>query len=191
MNYSTYQPGGKCRIAAQKRIGSSIKPKLIAILQQLGMPDASFRLVDAFFSTYWLWWDNIQLLFSANKELDSSRWKKVSGEEKLSRIILAVKATHRIYQFTHVDFLIEIDTGVSGEIDPTKWPRSWSGWFEIWIVSITRLPQIAARAIIIIKYCKSVHDGQPAQGFVCWATLDRDRRIAQMLSGSWAFRFRH
>ena len=88
--------------------------KLIAILNQLGMPNVRFKLdlslTDAYHSNGK---NTIQFLFSANKGTDFGLLKKVASGGEMSRIMLAVKAVLAQYSKLPTIIFDEIDTGVS------------------------------------------------------------------------------
>ncbi|NMH29125.1 DNA repair protein RecN [Flavobacterium silvaticum] len=171
----------------QKRIGSSeeLSQQLITILQQLGMPDARFFIdlkpseqLNDFGK------DSIELLFSANKGIGFQPLRKVASGGELSRIMLAVKATLARYSNLPTLIFDEIDTGVSGEIAHKMAEIMKEMSAHMQLISITHLPQIAAKGDYHYKVFKLVSDGQTSSQIRLLSADDRVNEIAQMLSGS-------
>lgn len=159
--------------------------KLASILEQLGMPDARFRM-ELKPAAHYLknGKDELEFLFSANKGSQYGALKKVASGGELSRIMLAVKSV--LAQYSKLPSIIfdEIDTGVSGEIAHKMGEimREMSGQMQVF--AITHLPQIAAKGDSHFKVYKQTQDNQTTSEL---KLLDKEQRvteIAQMLSGS-------
>ncbi len=159
--------------------------KLEVILEQLGMSNARFKvelLVKENF--YPNGKDEIQLLFSANKGSDFGLLKKVASGGEMSRIMLAVKAILSQYSKLPTIIFDEIDTGVSGEIAHKIGEIMKKMSENMQVLSITHLPQIAAKGHSQFKVYKYIKDKQTQSELKLLTNDERVTEIAQMLSGA-------
>ena len=159
--------------------------KLQFYLDALGLPNARFvfqlELVEDFKSNGL---DALSLLFSANKGGNLGPLKKVASGGELSRIMLAVKAI--LAQFRKLPALVfdEIDTGVSGEI-ANKMAAIMSEMSEtMQVISITHLPQIAAKGIQHFKVYKEDVNDITITRLKALTEDERIVEIAQMIGGN-------
>ncbi|HEY0047120.1 MAG TPA: DNA repair protein RecN [Flavobacterium sp.] len=174
-------------IISKKRIDAIpvLSQKLMAILEQLGMPHVRFRIditaVDEFLPNGT---DEIKFLFSANKGSDFGLLKKVASGGEMSRIMLAVKSVLAQYSALPTIIFDEIDTGVSGEIADKMGNimQGMSGRMQLF--AITHLPQIAAKGHAHFKVFKVVSDEGTTSELKLLDHDERIQEIAQMLSGS-------
>ena len=128
--------------------------------------------------------DDINLLFNANKGGRLESLSKVASGGELSRLMLILKS--QLAKAKQLPTLIfdEIDTGVSGEIaaQMAAMLREMSEGRQV--ISITHLPQVAARANHHLKISKS---DTKERSITDVTLLDEDGRIlelAKMLSGA-------
>jgi DNA repair protein RecN (Recombination protein N) len=159
--------------------------KLEAILGDLGMPNAKFKIelkqLGHFVSNGK---DNLQFLFMANKGSNFNELKKAASGGELSRIMLAIKSILAEYIQLPSIMFDEIDTGVSGEISNKMGAIMKQMSDRMQVFTITHLPQIAARGESHFKVFKTdIEDITNTQ----LKKLNEDERIveiAQMLGGS-------
>lgn len=128
--------------------------------------------------------DDINILFNANKGGALEELHKVASGGELSRLMLILKKQMAASKGLPTLIFDEIDTGVSGEIASQMAGvlREMSG--DRQVISITHLPQVAARANHHLRISKSDTDERSITD-VEW--LDDDGRIielAKMLSGT-------
>lgn len=161
-----------------------LKQKLEETLYPLGLPNARFQFElspSKDFKTNGT--DTLQLLFTANKGLAFGPLKKVASGGEMSRIMLAIKAVLAAYKKLPTIVFDEIDTGVSGEIANKMAGIMHQMSKTMQLLSITHLPQIAAKGDYHIKvYKEDTNDLTTTHLKV----LDEDERIieiAQMLGG--------
>ncbi|MBW3519316.1 DNA repair protein RecN [Flavobacterium sp. NKUCC04_CG] len=161
-----------------------LQEKLLELLRLLGMPNAAFQFEikpnKSFLNNGM---DDLQLLFSANKGIDFGLLKKVASGGELSRIMLAIKAI--LTQYSHLPTIIfdEIDTGVSGEIADKMGVIMQRMSQKMQVLSITHLPQIAAKGDHHYKVFKTTVDDSTTSQLVLLNDEERIVEIAQMLSG--------
>ena len=159
--------------------------KIVAILAQLGMPNARFDLkLEPDSEFFYNGKDNLQFLFSANKGSDFGILKKVASGGELSRIMLSVKAI--LAQYSKLPTLIfdEIDTGVSGEIAIKMGDIMNKMSQSMQVFAITHLPQIAAKGNEHFKVYKTTENNTTFTQIQKISNQDRVVEIAQMLSGA-------
>ena len=167
---------------------NKILPKLIKelenLLSELGMPEARFSIEisqsDSFLSNGK---DHLDFLFSANKGGNFGELKKVASGGELSRIMLAIKKI--LSENTQLPTIIfdEIDTGVSGEISNkiAKIMQQMSQHMQV--ITITHLPQIAAKGNQHYKVFKEDVGGITTTNLKQLSADERIVEIAEMLSG--------
>jgi DNA repair protein RecN (Recombination protein N) len=158
--------------------------KIIAILEQLGMPNSRFKIEisesEQFLSNGK---DSLSFLFSANKGTDFGLLKKVASGGEMSRIMLAVKAILAEYSKLPTLIFDEIDTGVSGEIANKMGEIMKTMSNKMQIFAITHLPQIAAKGDQHYKVFKYSQGENTISELKLLDNAERVTEIAEMLSG--------
>lgn len=162
-----------------------LSEKLIAILEQLGMPHVRFNMEITPSASYLAQGkDELQFLFSANKGSDFGLLKKVASGGEMSRIMLATKAILAQYSKLPTIIFDEIDTGVSGEIANKMGDIMKEMSASMQVFAITHLPQIAAKGNVHFKVFKSTVGEQTHSELKRLNPEERVIEIAQMLSGT-------
>lgn len=163
---------------------NTLKSKLEEILFQLGLPNASFKIELNFSETFFEnGKDELQFLFTANKGASYGELKKVASGGELSRIMLAIKSVLANYSKLPTIIFDEIDTGVSGEIANKIGVILLSMSKNMQVVSITHLPQIAAKGDHHFKVYKEDNEEQTQTKLKLLSAENRLIEIAEMLSG--------
>ena len=154
------------------------KEQLEGYLAKLGLPHARFNfelLVSDTFRKNGT--DSLKLLFTANKGLSFGSLKKIASGGEMSRIMLSVKAILTTYKKLPTIIFDEIDTGVSGEI-ANQMAAIMNGMSSsTQLLSITHLPQIAAKGEHHIKVYKE-DIGDVTRTLL--SILDKQERIAEI-----------
>ncbi|MFT5761803.1 MAG: DNA repair protein RecN (Recombination protein N) [Polaribacter sp.] len=169
---------------ARKKILPNLKKKLEYLLSEMGMPEARFSIeLSASKSFLSNGKDQLNFLFSANKGGNFGELKKVASGGELSRIMLAIKKI--LSENTQLPTIIfdEIDTGVSGEISNkiAKIMQEMSQHMQV--ITITHLPQIAAKGNQHYKVFKEDVAGVTTTNLKQLSEDERIVEIAEMLSG--------
>jgi DNA repair protein RecN (Recombination protein N) len=162
----------------------SLTKRLQEYLALLGLPDAQFKFEFSSSKTFKkLGTDEVQVLFTANKGSALGLLKKVASGGEMSRIMLSVKAV--LAQYKKLPSLIfdEIDTGVSGEIALKIASIMADMSRHMQLVSITHLPQIAAKGEQHIKVYKEVNKNTTVTYLKKLTVEERIVEIAQMIGG--------
>ncbi len=164
-------------------------PKLInqleAILSSLGMQNAQFKIDLVYgdgFQTNGK--DDMSFLFSANKGGQFNELKKAASGGELSRIMLAIKSILSNYVQLPTIIFDEIDSGVSGEISNKMGDIMLLMSKTMQVISITHLPQIAAKGHTHFKVYKEDVDEVTQTNLVKLNHDERIVEIAQMLGGT-------
>ena len=110
--------------------------------------------------------------------------KKVASGGEMSRIMLAVKAVLAKYKKLPTLILDEIDTGVSGEIANRMASIMATMSQTMQLLSITHLPQIAAKGAHHIKVYKEDVNEVTQTRLKNLAEDERIVEIAQMIGGN-------
>jgi DNA repair protein RecN (Recombination protein N) len=168
----------------RKNIIPKIESKVIEILQQLGIPNANFKVEqvpsEEFLTTGK---EFIKFLFSANKNVALEELSKVASGGEISRLMISIKSL--IVETITLPTIIfdEIDTGTSGEIADKMGSIIKRMSENMQVINITHLPQIASKGDFhYLVYKKDNHE--TTNTYI--KLLSKDERIteiAKMLSG--------
>ena len=162
----------------------TLKQKLEAFLKELGLPNAQFKFDLKFSESFRSnGTDTLELLFTANKGLPFGPLKKIASGGEMSRIMLAVKAVLSQYKRLPTIIFDEIDTGVSGEIAYKMAEIMGVMSEKMQLISITHLPQIAAKGEHHIKIYKEDIANKTVTRLQQLNPDDRIIEIAQMIGG--------
>lgn len=167
------------RVAAAKPFGQEVTK----VLQELGMPHAAFHLQCK--KTAELHPDGqtvVSFLFTASKGIEVAEMAKIASGGELSRLMLALK-----YKLSHTGMIPtlifdEIDTGVSGEVAAKLAKVLNQMSQEIQLISITHLPQIAAKADHHFHVFKKEETERAQSVIKMLSTDERYMEVAKMLS---------
>lgn len=125
---------------------SKLEEKITEVVSGLGMPDATIRVnidkTDTFTETGF---DTASFLFNANKGMELQEMSKIASGGEQSRLMLAIKSQIAANNLVSTIIFDEIDSGVSGEIAGKMAGIMQNLSHKIQVISITHLPQIAAR----------------------------------------------
>lgn len=128
--------------------------------------------------------DSVEYLFAFNKNQTlSPATNRASGGE-LSRVMLALKSITVEHQNTPTIIFDEIDTGVSGDVANRMGKLMKIIANHIQVITITHLPQIAARGDSHFKVYKRDDDTSTRTYVKELQADERRNEIAEMLSGN-------
>ena len=154
------------------------------MLVLLGMPNARFKLALIPSNNFLRHGkERLDFAFSANKGSDFGPLKKVASGGELSRIMLSIKAI--LSQFKTLPTIIfdEIDTGVSGEVAYKIADIMHHMGKYMQVMTITHLPQVAAKGAHHFKVFKEIRDGNTFTQLKKLKKEERIEEVAQMLAG--------
>jgi DNA repair protein RecN (Recombination protein N) len=169
---------------SRKKIIPKLSKQLEEILQDLGMEHARFSIEVTPSATYLAQGkDTLSFLFSANKGGQFGELKKVASGGELSRIMLTIKKVLSENSQLPTIIFDEIDTGVSGEISNKMAQMMSQMSAHMQVITITHLPQIAAKGNQHYKVFKEEKNGRTTTNLKQLSTDERIVEIAEMLSG--------
>ncbi len=162
----------------------SLTKQLKEVLAKLGMSNANFKIelsqTDTFFQNGK---NKLQFLFSANKGGNFDEMKKVASGGELSRVMLGVKLILSKYTKLPTIIFDEIDTGVSGEVGHmiANVMQEMSDYMQV--VTITHLPQIAAKGNNHFKVYKKEVAGVTSTFLKKLTSEERVVEVAEIFGG--------
>lgn len=141
---------------ARTRAALEVERQMAARLVPLGMPNVRFQVeMGVRKEPGGHGADTVNFLFSANKNGVLQNISSVASGGEIARVMLSVKAMIAGAVKLPTIVFDEIDTGVSGEIaDRMADIMQEMGDNDRQVISITHLPQIAARDVPTIKYIR-------------------------------------
>ncbi len=171
----------KARTAAAREVEKQMAARLIP----LGMPNVRFQVeIDGRKEPGIHGADTVNFLFSANKNGALQSISSVASGGEIARVMLSVKAMIASAVKLPTIVFDEIDTGVSGEIaDRMADIMQEMGEQDRQVISITHLPQIAARGRAHYKVYKQDNETETNSHIRCLTDDERVEEIAHMLSG--------
>lgn len=172
----------KLRTAAAREVEKQMAARLIP----LGMPNVRFRVeIGARKEPGVHGADTVNFLFSANKNGALQSISSVASGGEIARVMLSVKAMIAGAVKLPTIVFDEIDTGVSGEIaDRMADIMQEMGDSDRQVISITHLPQIAARGRAHYKVYKQDNETETNSHIRRLTDKERIEEIAHMLSGA-------
>lgn len=169
---------------SRKKACKPIENYLVDQLSRLGMPNIQFRIQissDIDFTESGK--DEVQFLFSANKNRPVQPVTLIASGGEVSRLMLSIKSLVAHKADLPTIIFDEIDTGVSGEIANRMGDIMQAMSSDMQVITITHLPQIAAKGAHHYRVYKD-ESGLQTQTLI--QRLNANERIdelAQMLSG--------
>jgi len=171
--------------ASREKVLKTIEDAVEKQLRELGMPFARFSVSRAEAVEYKAdGIDEIQFLFSANKNTPVDEIPKIASGGEMSRVMLSVKALLSSTRELPTIIFDEIDAGVSGEIADRMGRIMQQMGSSMQVISITHLPQIASKGKHHYKVYKSDTGHQTVTGIKLLGKDERVLEVAGMLSGS-------
>ena len=184
MAYAALIEAGAVLTAQRSAVGEVFEKDIVARLIELGMPNTRFsvsitprRQPDA------TGVDSVAFLFSANKNAALQNIAEVASGGEISRIMLSLKSIIAAAKALPTLIFDEIDTGVSGTIAA----RMADIMADIaghgrQVISITHLPQIAAKGAVHYKVYKEDTTDATVSHIRPLTTDERISELAQMMS---------
>uniref|UniRef100_UPI0040298E91 DNA repair protein RecN n=1 Tax=Segatella copri TaxID=165179 RepID=UPI0040298E91 len=169
------------RHKSAKAIEKEMKGRLIP----LGIPNVRFEIAFAEKPLSGNGADKVSFLFSANKSTQLQPVSQVASGGEIARVMLSLKAMISGAVKLPTIIFDEIDTGVSGKIaEKMADIMEEMGLQNRQVLSITHLPQIAAKGSHHYKVLKEETENGTLSHMKELNNQERIEEIAQMLSGS-------
>ena len=170
----------KTRQESSRKVEEEVKRRLAS----LGMPNVTFSIRLTTGTPGKDGQDRLAMLFSANKGMTPRPVAEVASGGEIARLMLSLKAMISGAVKLPTIIFDEIDTGVSGKVAEKMADIMYEmGQLERQVISITHLPQIAARGSVHYKVEK--HDTEDGTISLMRKLTPEERvtEIAQMMSG--------
>ncbi|MBM6735156.1 DNA repair protein RecN [Mediterranea massiliensis] len=171
---------------ARTRAAREVERQMAARLVPLGMPNVRFQVeMGVRKEPGGHGADTVSFLFSANKNGVLQNISSVASGGEIARVMLSVKAMIAGAVKLPTIVFDEIDTGVSGEIaDRMADIMQEMGDNDRQVISITHLPQIAARGRAHYKVYKEDNEVETNSHIRRLTDDERVEELAHMLSGA-------
>ena len=172
----------KARTGAAREVEKQMASRLVP----LGMPNVRFQVEMGMRKEPGVHGeDTVNFLFSANKNGALQSISSVASGGEIARVMQSIKAMIAGAVKLPTIVFDEIDTGVSGEIaDRMADIMQEMGEQDRQVISITHLPQIAARGCAHYKVYKQDNETETNSHIRSLADEERVEEIAHMLSGA-------
>jgi DNA repair protein RecN (Recombination protein N) len=169
----------------RKKVLPEIENKITVLLQQLGMPNARFRILlsqlPGFTPTGS---DQADFHFSANRQIAPENLARIASGGELSRVMLSLKSLLTRNNNLPTIIFDEIDSGVSGEVADKVGQILTSMGRYMQVINITHLPQVASRGTKHYHVYKDDTDDSTITRVKLLSTDERILEIARLLSGA-------
>lgn len=178
----------KAKVLTEQRKKSAVivEKEMKARLIPLGMPNVQFVVeLNVLKEPTSTGTDKVRFLFSANKGNTTQELSQVASGGEIARVMLSLKAL--IAGSVQLPTIIfdEIDTGVSGQIaEKMAMIMKEMGDNQRQVISITHLPQIAAKGSVHYKVYKDDNEEITTSHMKQLGEEERVEEIAHMVSGS-------
>lgn len=167
----------------RKSVSGQIADSVADVLQKLGMPYAVFRVQLEKTGPGPTGCDEVQFLFSSNKNVVPQDISKIASGGEISRVMLALKTLITDSKSLPTIVFDEIDTGISGEVALRMGTILKEMAEHMQVINITHLPQIAGKGQHHFKVYKYESDQRTYTSIRELNAEERIDELAQMLSG--------
>ena len=181
--FAQLQGSGNVLSESRQAVLSPIESEVGNLLHDLGMPNASLKILAEKTKPTPAGVDAISFLFSANKGIKPQQLKNVASGGEFSRLMMAIKYILANKRSLPTIIFDEIDTGISGEIAIKMGNMMRDMAHSHQIIAITHLHQIAGQGTAHYFVYKD-HSADKTVSRIKKLTLDeRINEIAQMIGG--------
>jgi DNA repair protein RecN (Recombination protein N) len=173
-------------IAISQKRNKQCKPlekNINELLQRVGMPNARMKIEVETIPLNPFGCDEIRFLFDANKSNRFELLQKVASGGELSRLMLCIKSLVAASMELPTMIFDEIDTGISGEAARQVGLLLQELSLKHQVLTITHLPQIAAKATAHFYVYKEEKAGGIQTKIKLLSEEEQIETIARMLSG--------
>ena len=169
---------------SRRKACQPIELYLVEQLTKLGMPNIQFQVSVSELADFTeSGKDEVQFLFSANKNRPVQPVTQIASGGEVSRLMLTIKSLVAHKADLPTIIFDEIDTGVSGEIAHRMGEIMQTMSAEMQVITITHLPQIAAKGKQHYRVFKDETGLQTQTHIERLSIENRLTELAQMLSG--------
>jgi DNA repair protein RecN (Recombination protein N) len=146
--FNELEKNAKLLTESRKSAFGAIEKYLTDTLSKLGMPNIQFKIELSELTDFTEnGRDEVQFLFSANKNRPVQPVAQIASGGEVSRLMLSIKSLVAHKADLPTIIFDEIDTGVSGEIAHRMGDIMLSMSTDMQVITITHLPQIASKGL--------------------------------------------
>ncbi len=181
---SKLEQGAQKLSDSRRKVFDPLCKQLMKLLHELGIPEALVRIESSITEPSSTGIDRTDILFSANKGIAPRPLAQVASGGEFSRVMFGIKyiMTEKTAMPTLV--LDEIDTGISGEVAIKLGGMMKAMSAKHQIITITHLPQIAARGDAHFFVFKDNSSKKTISSIRQLSAEDRVEEIAKMIGGA-------
>ena len=169
---------------SRQKTFAPLTKQLTQLLKELGIPNAQLDIEHTSINPGAKGADAVEILFSANKGVAPRPLVQVASGGEFSRVMFSIKYVMAEKAALPTLILDEIDSGVSGEIAIRLGDRMKEMAQRHQIISISHLPQIAAKADAHFFVYKDNSSDRTITSMKKLKDADRITEIAQMIGGA-------
>jgi DNA repair protein RecN (Recombination protein N) len=170
---------------SRKSVFGNIEHKVMEVLKQLAIPHAVFKVAHHIKDSFTpLGADQIQFLFSANKNGTPDEISRIASGGEISRVMLALKTLISGSRMLPTIIFDEIDAGISGEVALKTGAILKKLSADMQVINITHLPQIAGMGDHHYKVFKYETDAATLTSIRKLDKKERVEELATMLGGA-------
>lgn len=172
--------------AIRKEVSKKVLvPSITEYLHKLGLPHANFSVTIDTIELTATGSDKVTFLFSANPGNPPRPLSEIASGGEIARVMLSLKALISSAVSLPTIIFDEIDTGVSGAVaEQMAMIMKQMGEDGRQVLSITHLPQIAAKGAYHFHVSKVQSDIDTTSNMIELTKEERINEIAHMLSGA-------
>lgn len=170
---------------SRKSVFGNIEHKVMDVLKQLAIPHAVFKVAHHIKDSFTpLGADQIQFLFSANKNGTPDEISRIASGGEISRVMLALKTLISGSRMLPTIIFDEIDAGISGEVALKTGAILKKLSTDMQVINITHLPQIAGMGDHHYKVFKYETEAATLTSIRKLDKKERVDELATMLGGA-------
>lgn len=184
--FTTLKAKAKDLTSTRTKSAKLVEKEMVKRLVPLGMPNVAFKVELTSLDNFTLNGnDSVRFLFNANKGIQLQELSQIASGGEIARVMLSLKALMAGASELPTIIFDEIDTGISGQIaEKMAYIMKEMGENERQVISITHLPQIAAKGKAHYKVFKEDNNDLTTSHIIRLTDEERINEIANMLSGS-------
>lgn len=169
---------------ARQKVFAPLSKQMVSLLKELGIPDAKVKIESEETTPEPNGKDNVEVFFSANKGIEVRPLAQVASGGEFSRLMFCIKYVMAEKTAMPTLVLDEIDTGVSGEIAISLGKLMKEMSKEHQVISISHLPQIAARGDAHYFVFKNSTSKKTVSSIKKLNDAERIEEVAKMIGGA-------
>ena len=170
--------------ASRKKAASEFERILMETAAPLGLPNIRFEVKFEAGKLSPTGQDHVEFLCAFNKNQTPGAVARIASGGEISRLMLSMKCIMARHMNLPTIIFDEVDTGVSGDIADKMGNMMLDMSRDMQVMTITHLPQVAAKGVSHFKVYKSDGDDKTNTHVRPLSEEERVREIAGMISGS-------